>query len=168
MAVALFVIVFGLYWADIKNWQEPGGFAPYGVTGVVAGAATCFYAFVGFDSIATSSEEARDPAKSVPTATFVSMAVVSLAYVLVGATLTLMVPYNEIHPASSLADAFAANDVVWAKYIVSIGALCGMTTTLFGALFSLPRCVYAMACDGLLFSWLANISERTKVSEKSQ
>lgn len=166
MAVVLFVITFGFYWADIKNWQGTGGFAPYGVTGVVAGAATCFYAFVGFDSIATASEEARDPARSVPIATLVSMAVVTAAYVLVGAALTLMVPYREIHIASALPDAFAANNVMWAKYVVSIGALCGMTTTLFGSLFTMPRCVYAMACDGLLFSRLANISEKTKVHSK--
>lgn len=62
--------------------------------GVLEGAATCFYAFVGFDSIATSGEEARNPAFSIPIATIVSMAVVTLGYVLVGSALTLMVPFK--------------------------------------------------------------------------
>ncbi|KAA0197675.1 hypothetical protein HAZT_HAZT003712 [Hyalella azteca] len=163
MAVAIFVIVFGLWFADIKNWQGPGGFAPYGVTGVVAGAATCFFAYAGFDGIATAGEEAKNPSRSIPIATMLSMGIVTCAYILVGATLTLMVPYREIHVGSALPDAFAVNNIMWAKYVVSIGALCGMTTSLLGNLFSLPRCVYAMASDGLIFSQFAVVSEKTKL-----
>lgn len=163
LCVMGFVIVVGLYFADVTNWTTGGGFLPFGMSGVVAGAATCFYAFVGFDSIATAGEEARDPAQSIPRATLVSMTVVTAGYILVGATLTLMVPYDTLNPASAIPDAFAAHGASWAKYVVSIGALCGMTTTLFGSLFSLPRCVYAMAVDGLLFSWLARVSDKTKV-----
>ncbi len=164
LCVIVFVIFVGFYWADLDNWQStPGGFLPFGFSGVLAGAATSFYAFVGFDSIATSSEEAINPSKSIPIATIVSMSIVTVGYILVGAVLTLMVPFYELNPAAAIPDAFAANGVVWAKYVVSIGALCGMTTTLFGSLFSLPRCVYAMATDGLLFTWLGRVSEKTQV-----
>ncbi|XP_076036477.1 cationic amino acid transporter 4 isoform X2 [Oratosquilla oratoria] len=163
LCVMTFVIILGLCYADVENWKHPGGFAPYGFSGVLAGAAACFYAFVGFDSIATSGEEAREPAKSIPVATLVSMAVVTLSYILVAATLTLMVPYTKLNPSAALPDAFAQLGVTWAQYVVSIGALCGMTTTLFGSLFSLPRCVYAMATDGLLFSWLAKVNNKTQV-----
>ncbi|XP_047502913.1 cationic amino acid transporter 4-like isoform X1 [Penaeus chinensis] len=163
LCVMAFVIVAGIMFADIGNWNTEKGFLPFGVSGVVAGAATCFYAFVGFDSIATAGEEAKDPAKSIPQATLVSMSVVTIGYIMVGATLTLMVPYYTLNPAAALPDAFAAHGANWAKYVVSVGAICGMTTTLFGSLFSLPRCVYAMAADGLLFSWLARVSDKTKV-----
>ncbi|KAK7084148.1 hypothetical protein SK128_016745 [Halocaridina rubra] len=163
LCVMFFVVVVGISFADISNWDQEGGFAPFGFSGIVAGAATCFYAFVGFDSIATAGEEAKDPAKSIPRATIVSMSVVTIGYIMVGATLTLMVPYYTLNPAAALPDAFAAHGATWAKYVVSVGALCGMTTTLFGSLFSLPRCVYAMAVDGLLFSWLARVNEKTKV-----
>ncbi|XP_042874861.1 cationic amino acid transporter 4-like isoform X1 [Penaeus japonicus] len=163
LCVMAFVIVAGMMYADVGNWNTEKGFLPFGVSGVVAGAATCFYAFVGFDSIATAGEEARDPTRSIPRATLVSMSVVTIGYIMVGATLTLMVPYYELNPAAALPEAFATYGAYWAKYVVSVGAICGMTTTLFGSLFSLPRCVYAMAADGLLFSWLARVSDKTKV-----
>ncbi|XP_073971330.1 cationic amino acid transporter 4 [Rhodnius prolixus] len=164
LAVMALVIVVGFYYADLKNWTQEGhGFLPYGAGGVIAGAATCFYAFVGFDSIATSGEEARDPTYSIPIATILSMSVVCIGYMLVSGALTLMVPYWEISPTAALPEAFSTVGLSWAKYVVSIGALCGMTTTLLGSLFSLPRCMYAMAADGLIFSFLGRVNKTTQV-----
>lgn len=164
IGVMLLVICVGFWFADPQNWSEAeGGFLPYGFGGVIAGAATCFYAFVGFDSIATSGEEAKNPATSIPIATMLSLCAVTAGYILVSAALTLMIPIREINPAASLPEAFASVDVPWAKYMISIGALCGMTTTLLGSLFALPRCMYAMAADGLLFSCFGRINTTTQV-----
>lgn len=114
------MIVVGFYYADESNWgPQNGGFLPYGVGGVIAGAATCFYAFVGFDSIATSGEEAKDPTVSIPIATILSMAVVTIGYVLVCTALTLIVPYYNINPTAALPEAFASIGVNWVKYLVS-------------------------------------------------
>lgn len=96
--------------------------------------------------------------------------------------LTLMVPYSSIHATSAFADAFEVNGATWAKYVVAIGALrslipppshllppyspygcSGMATSLTGSLFALPRCVYAMANDGLLYRSLATVHPTTKV-----
>lgn len=162
--VVIVVICVGFYYANEDNWTLPGqGFLPYGFGGVLAGAATCFYAFVGFDSIATSGEEAKNPSFSIPMATVLSMGVVTVGYILVSAAVTLMVPFNQINPNAALPDAFSNIGLHWIKYIVSIGALCGMSSTLFGSLFSLPRCMYSMASDGLLFSFLGNVNAKTQV-----
>ncbi|XP_060659403.1 cationic amino acid transporter 4 [Drosophila nasuta] len=164
IGVMIVVISVGFWYADANNWSEAeGGFLPYGFGGVIAGAATCFYAFVGFDSIATSGEEAKNPSVSIPIATVLSLCVVTLGYILVSAALTLMIPISEINPAASLPEAFGQLQLPWAKYIISIGALCGMTTTLLGSLYALPRCMYAMASDGLLFSCFGRINTSTQV-----
>ncbi|XP_070163839.1 cationic amino acid transporter 4 isoform X2 [Polyergus mexicanus] len=158
------VVILGIYYADITNWSsQNGGLLPYGFGGVITGAATCFYAYVGFDSIATSGEEARDPGRSIPLATLLSMAIVTIGYMMVSGALTLVVPYWAINPIAALPEAFSSRGIPWAKYVISMGALCGMTTTLFGSLFSLPRTMYSMANDGLLFGFLGRISERTQV-----
>ncbi|KAJ6647921.1 Cationic amino acid transporter 4 [Pseudolycoriella hygida] len=162
VGVVLIVISVGLWHANPRNWSTDGGFLPFGFVGVISGAASCFYAFVGFDSIATSSEEIL-PSASIPLATILSLCIVTIIYVLVSAALTLMVPYNQINPIASLPSAFGSVDIPWAKYAISIGALCGMSTTLLGSLFALPRCLYAMASDGLLFSFFEKINPRTQV-----
>ncbi|KAL3274702.1 hypothetical protein HHI36_016079 [Cryptolaemus montrouzieri] len=164
LCVMVIVIGVGFYYANWDNWTYvQGGFLPYKFGGVIAGAATCFYAFVGFDSIATSGEEAKNPSFSIPVATIISMSIVTLGYVLVSAALTLLIPYYDINPNAALPEAFAHVGMHWVKYIISLGALCGMTTTLFGSLFSLPRCIYSMAQDGLLFQFLGNVNDKTQI-----
>ncbi|XP_062398239.1 cationic amino acid transporter 4 [Sardina pilchardus] len=164
LAVVAFVLVFGLALADPQNWgAREGGFAPFGVSGVLAGTATCFYAFVGFDVIAASSEEARDPQRAIPMATGISLGLAAGAYVLVSAVLTLMVPWHTLDPNAALADAFYRRGYSWAGFIVAVGSICAMNTVLLSNLFSLPRIVYAMAEDGLFFSVFARVNPVTKV-----
>ncbi|KAK0393244.1 hypothetical protein QR680_000114 [Steinernema hermaphroditum] len=168
MCVIIFVVGYGMTFADFDLWtgsDESGvsNFFPMGISGTLAGAASCFFAYIGFDGLATAGEEAANPSRAIPLATFVSMSIVTTAYVSMSAALTLMVPYKEVHPTAAFADAFARRGAVWAKYVVSLGALSGMTTSLVGSMFALPRCVYAMAQDGLIFKTFAHINEKTKV-----
>ncbi|GMS84019.1 hypothetical protein PENTCL1PPCAC_6194, partial [Pristionchus entomophagus] len=168
LAVISFVVIYGSTFIDFKNWQglAPDGihsrFIPYGVDGMLAGAASCFFAFVGFDGLATAGEEAKNPSKSIPHATYISMVIVTTSYILMSAILSLMLPFEQVHPSSAFADAFAFVGSPWAKYVVAAGSLCGITTSLLGALFSLPRCVYSMADDGLIFSWWAKVNVNTQ------
>ena len=164
ICVVVFVTFCGLIKADLKNWQlEPvegygaGGFFPYGISGTLAGAATCFYGFVGFDTIATSGEEAQRPQRNIPLAIVISLSLVFVAYFGISSALTLMVPYYLQDATAPLPYAFHQAGWIFAGYIVSGGALFGLSTSLLGAMFPLPRVLYAMASDGLLFKWLSHI-----------
>ncbi|XP_061569256.1 probable cationic amino acid transporter [Cololabis saira] len=160
MAVWVFMIIAGLFFLSASNW-EGGRFLPYGWSGVMQGAATCFYAFIGFDIIATTGEEAKNPNTSIPYAITASLVACLTAYVSVSVILTLMVPYDLIDGSAPLMEMFAVHGFVWGKYAVAVGSIAGLTVSLLGSLFPMPRVIYAMARDGLLFRFLAHISALT-------
>nr|XP_031835553.1 cationic amino acid transporter 2-like isoform X1 [Nomia melanderi] len=172
LLVVLFVIIAGSLKADVNNWKTTppctedscdygsGGFAPYGVAGIITGAATCFYGFIGFDCVATTGEEAKEPQKSIPIAIVASLTVVFLAYFGVSTVLTTVLPYYEQNPDAPFPYLFEKIGWSWAKWVVTIGAICGLCSSLLGAMFPLPRVIYAMASDGLIFEWMGRISSR--------
>ncbi|OCT56514.1 probable cationic amino acid transporter [Xenopus laevis] len=158
--VWIFIMIAGLFYVNGKNWS--GDFLPYGWSGVMTGAATCFYAFIGFDIIATTGEEAKSPNTSIPYAITASLITCLTAYVSVSVILTLTVPYNMIDTESPLMEMFVIHGFYAAKFVVAVGSVAGLTVSLFGSLFPMPRVIYAMAGDGLLFRFLANVSSYTE------
>ena len=159
----LIVSFTGMGRGDYSNWKDvPGGFMPYGTQGILAGAATSFYSYVGFDGIATGSEEATNPRRSVPLATCIAMATVIILYVFASSALTFLVPYYDIDVNAPFPSAFDYAGLMWAVYIISIGSFCGLSTSLITGMFTLPRAVYAMAEDGLLFRCLSSVHPYTQ------
>src|SRR5262249_10176110 len=124
-------------------------FMPYGLSGVMLGAAIVFFAFIGFDSISTHSEEAIKPQRDVPFGIIASLVVCTVLYIAVAAVITVMVPYREIDADAALATAFSGI-LPAAAGLIAAGALAGMTSVLLITFLSQARIFLAMARDGLL------------------
>ncbi|MCX2711480.1 amino acid permease [Mycolicibacterium sp. J2] len=131
----------------------------YGFYGVLAGASIVFFAFIGFDVVATTAEETRSPQSDVAKGILASLAVVTLLYVSVAVVLTGMASHSDLKRAGgghpNLATAFDLNGVHWAAKVISIGALAGLTTVVMVLLLGLSRVLFAMSRDGLLPRQLA-------------
>ncbi|KAF6777081.1 hypothetical protein AHF37_03697 [Paragonimus kellicotti] len=143
--------------------KSHGGFFPHGFGGMIGGAGTCFYAFIGFDAITVSSEEALNPKRAMPIATAVSVAVVALLFLLASLSLTLFVPWWTVDRQAAFTTAFHMRNVNWATYVTGIGSLLGLSASIFTSMYAMPRIGYAMAADGLLPTWLGYVLPSTQV-----
>ena len=167
IAIVLFVIVVGARYVNPANWTP---FAPFGLTGIsffghtlfgqtgpggepvgmLAGAAIVFFAYIGFDSVSTHAEEARNPSRDVPIGIIVSLVLCTVLYIAVAAVLTGMVRYDAININAPVSDAFGQVGLPWAQLLIAIGAVAGITSVLLVMMLSQPRVFLAMARDGLL------------------
>ncbi|XP_014605421.1 PREDICTED: cationic amino acid transporter 3 isoform X2 [Polistes canadensis] len=170
----IIVIVAGAIKADPKNWNISvedipknvthggnGGFMPFGISGVMAGAAKCFYGFVGFDAVATTGEEAKKPQRDIPLAIVLSLAIILAAYFSISTVLTMMWPYYDQNADAPFPYVFQQIGWPVIQWIVNIGAIFALCTSLLGAMFPLPRVLYAMASDGIIFMWLSKVHSKT-------
>ena len=105
LIVVIFVIGVGAWHVDIKNWTPRQNFAPYGASGIFAGAASCFFCFVGFDVIATAGEETVNPRRNIPLSIVLSLLISFFCYFGVATVLTMMVPFSDLKDEAPLANA---------------------------------------------------------------
>jgi APA family basic amino acid/polyamine antiporter len=186
LVAVLFVICVGWFFVDYHNWTDK--FAPFGWTGVsffghtllgeensagrpigmLAGAAIIFFAYIGFDSVSTHAEEAKNPQRDVPIGIIASLIICTILYIGVVAVLTGMVPYLQLSKDAAVSDAFKQKNLYWAEVIIEVAAVAGITSVLLVMMLSAPRVFLAMARDGLVpRSFFADIHPRFQTPWKS-
>ncbi len=184
LTVILLVIVAGLFFIDVANYtpfipeavttegssgiQAPliqvlFGITPvaFGVLGIFSAAAIVFFAFIGFDIVATAAEETIKPQRDMPRGIIGSLAICTILYVAVSLVVVGMQKYTELSSSAPLADAFTAVGQNWAAALISIGAIAGLTTVVMILMLGQTRVLFAMCRDGLLPRGLAKVHPRT-------
>lgn len=148
LAVILLFIVVGIRFINPANYVP---FAPNGISGIFQGAAMVFFAYIGFDTIASAAEETKNPQRSLPIGIIGSLVICSVIYIIVTAVMNGMVPFD-MFKGSEAPVMFALNSVGvnWATTIINVGAIAGLTTVILVSLFVVPRLIYAMSRDNLL------------------
>jgi APA family basic amino acid/polyamine antiporter len=186
VSAVLFVIVVGAFFINPDNWTR--NFAPYGWTGVsffgipvlgrsnasgepigvLAGAAIIFFAYIGFDSVSTHAEEAKNPKRDVPIGIITSLLICTLLYIGVVAVLTGMVPYQNLNKDAGVSTAFKSVNLGWAEVLIAIAGVAGITSVLLVMMLSAPRVFLAMARDGLVpRKFFADVHPRFRTPWKS-
>ena len=157
LLIVLFFIAVGVGHIDQANYHlQPGpltglgGYFPFGINGMLGGAAFIFFAYIGFDAVSTTAEEARNPGKDLPFGIIMSLAVCTILYIIVVAILNGMVPFYKLNVAFPVAFAMNYVGLAWAGVIISLGAIAGLTTVLLVMMFGQSRIFYAMSRDGLI------------------
>jgi APA family basic amino acid/polyamine antiporter len=187
LAVVVFFIVVGIFLVNPDNWtpfipsggegvqsaSSEGESTPsllqiltgaeqqaFGVAGIFTAAAVVFFAYIGFDVVATTSEEARNPQRDLPIGILGSLAICTVLYILVSQIMTGIVPYNELDPEAPMASVFQDVGLGWAAGLVSLGALCGLTSVVMILMLGQSRVAFAMSRDNLLPPWLGRTHPR--------
>jgi APA family basic amino acid/polyamine antiporter len=184
VAIVLLVIALGLFYVQADNytpfvppaepappgasgWDAPlvqtmFGFSPgvFGWGGVIAGASIVFFAFIGFDIVATAAEETKDPSKDLPRGIIGSLVVCTLLYVAVSLVVVGMQPYSELSTEAPLAEAFSSVGLSFVSSLISVGALAGLTSVVMILMLGQSRVLFAMSRDHLLPPGLAQVHPR--------
>ena len=181
--IVLFVIIAGILFVDPSNWSPfvppaaptdaPSGLtqpllqffsgiepSAFGVGGIFAGAALVFFAYIGFDVVATTAEETKNPQRDMPIGIIASLAICTVLYCAVALVVTGMVPYQELSPSAALANAFVFHGADWMATLISAGAVAGLTTVVLTLLIGATRIIFAMSRDALLPIGLAKVHPR--------
>ena len=167
IGVILTIVGVGATCLDVANWH-PFLHKTQGWKGVAEGAARIFFAYIGFDSISTHAEEARNPQRDLAIGIIGSLLICTVLYIAVAAILTGMVPYAEIDVKAPLSAAFRRHEKTFATGLITVGILAGLTSSLLVGTLSQPRILLAMARDGLLpESFFAAIHPRFRTPWKS-
>ncbi len=151
VCVVVMVILVGVFFVKPLNWGGSWAeFAPNGMAGIASGAAYIFFAYIGFDAISTTAQEARNPQKDMPFGIIGSLLICTVLYIAVAGVLTGMMKWDQIDLKAPLAQAFESYGLRWAVFLITGGALAGLTSVMLVMLLGQTRVFFAMSRDGLL------------------
>jgi basic amino acid/polyamine antiporter, APA family len=157
LTVVVLFIVVGAWYVKPDNWTP---FMPFGFSGVTTGAATVFFAYIGFDAVSTAAEEVKNPQKNMPIGIIASLLVCTVLYIVVSAILTGIVPYTSLDVKNPVAFALNYIHQDWAAGLISLGAIAGITTVLLVMVYGQTRLFYSISRDGLLPKVLSKVDKK--------
>jgi len=164
--VGVFLVIGGLFLAGhptlaMQHWTPfippADGHGHYGFGGIAAGAASVFFAYIGFDAVSTAAQEAKNPQRDMPIGIIGSLIVCTLLYILVSTVLTGLVDFRLLNVADPVAMGIDATGVSWGRLLVKIGAVFGLATVMLVMLLGQSRVFFSMSKDGLLPKWASDI-----------
>jgi len=157
LAIVIGFILVGAFYVKPEHWVP---FAPYGVKGILSGAAIIFFAYIGFDAVSTTAEEAKNPQRDIPRAMIATLAICTVLYIAVTLVLTGMVPWQQLGVGDPLAKALEGAGLQRLAGVLSFGAVIALTAVLLVFQLGQPRIFMCMARDGLLPPWAAKVHPR--------
>ncbi len=166
VAIVLVFIGIGIFYVDTANWggqfipENTGEFGHYGWSGIFRGAGVVFFAYIGFDAVSTTAQEAKNPKRDLPIGIIGSLVICTILYVLGAIVMTGVVSYKLLDVPDPVAVAIDSMRLFWLSGIVKLGAIAGLTSVILVMLLSQPRIFFAMAKDGLLPPIVAKIHPR--------
>src|SRR5579862_183213 len=168
--VLMFIVIAGIFAVkhpDIltANWHpfippNGGHFGEYGWSGIARGASVIFFAYIGFDAVSTAAQEARNPQKDMPFGILGSLVICTVLYILVSGLLTGIVHYSDLNVSDPVALGIDATGVIWARFLVKLGAIFGLATVMLVMLLGQSRVFYSMSRDRLLPAWAGAVHPR--------
>jgi len=169
VTVILLFVGFGLSHIDIANWtpfipENTGKWGHFGWSGILTGAGVIFFAYIGFDAVSTTAQEAVNPKRDVPIGILVSLVACTILYIAVSLTLTGIINYRDLNVPAPIATAIdhVGPSLHWLAPFVKIGAIAGLTSVVLVLLLGQTRVFFTMANDGLLWKSFSKVHSRFK------
>jgi APA family basic amino acid/polyamine antiporter len=165
VAVVLLVIAAGFLFFNREHFvpfipPNTGAFGDFGVSGIFRGAAVIFFAYIGFDAVSTSAQEARNPQRDMPIGIIGSLLVCTILYIVVAAIATGVLPYTQLDVPDPIAKVADAAGLGWISSLIKLGAIAGLTSVILVQLLGQSRVFYSMSRDGLLPPFVNRIHPR--------
>ncbi|WP_043931483.1 amino acid permease [Bacillus sp. EB01] len=164
VGVILLFIGIGIFFVKPANWQP---FMPFGINGVISGAALVFFAYLGFDAVSSAAEEVKNPKRNMPIGIIGSLLICTILYVSVSLVLTGMLPYTELNVGDPVSFVMQAVNQDWVAGVISLGAVVGMMTVILVMAYGGTRLLYAFGRDGLLPKSMCELNKKYKTPVKN-